>query len=135
MSIIPMIHDENEFLILRQKLLDQPTVNEDRQAATIAKKIDYNNIPSNINPLVKAKLLKRRERANSIMLHYTHDKSFSHYKRIFHQIWNDTFYNTPIQIIKLIVGTRNSPNLSKELIHRNPFNKNKKTNTTKPNKN
>ncbi len=59
-----MIHDENEFLSLRRQLLDQATVLEYRRAVHIAQIIDYNNLPPTIDPLVKAKLLKRRERAN-----------------------------------------------------------------------
>ncbi|CAF1185380.1 unnamed protein product [Rotaria sordida] len=100
-SITPMIHDETTF-------------NEHRRVARIAKTIDYNNIPSNIDPLIKAKLLKRRERANSIIIHYTHERHFSHYKRAFHQIWNDTYHNTPVQTTKLIVGSRNNPNICKK---------------------
>jgi hypothetical protein len=132
MSIIPMIHDENEYLILRRRLLDQATINQHRRAARIANTIDYNNIPSNIDPLIKAKLLKRRDRANSIIIHYTHEKRFSHYKRAFHQIWNDTFHNTTVQTTKLIVGSRNNPNISKELVRRNPFPKTRNTSNTKP---
>ncbi|CAF3506423.1 unnamed protein product [Rotaria sp. Silwood2] len=133
-SIIPMIHDENEFLFLRRQLLEQATVPEHRRAARIPKTMDYNNFHSSIDPLVKAKLLKRRERANSIILHHTHEKRFSHYKRDIHRIWNDIFHNTPVQTTKLIVGTRNNPNLSKELVRRSPFirnrNKNNKKQTT-----
>ncbi|CAF4159151.1 unnamed protein product, partial [Rotaria sordida] len=100
-SITPMIHGENKFLILRRQLLDKATFNEHRRVARIAKTMDYNNIPSNIDPLIKAKLLKRRERANSIIIHYTHERRFSHYKRAFHQIWNDTYHNTPVETIQI----------------------------------
>jgi hypothetical protein len=124
MSIIPMIHEENEFLILRHRLLHQATVDEHRRAARMAKTIDYNNIELNIDPLIKENLIKRRERANSIIIHYTHEKRFSHYKRAFHQVWNDTFHNTPLETTKLIVGGRNNPNICKELVRRNPIHKN-----------
>jgi hypothetical protein len=79
-----MIHDENEFLFLRPQLLDQAPTNEHRRAVRLANTTDYNNFPPNIHPLVKAKLLKQQERANSILLHYTHEKRFSHYKRTIH---------------------------------------------------
>ena len=134
-SMIPMMHDENEFLLLRRQLLDQASVHEHQRAARIAETMDYNNFPPNIDPLVKEKLFKRRDRANSIILHYTHEKRFSHYGRTIHQIWNDTFQNTPIQASKVIVGNRNNPNLSKELIRRNPFKKNKTLNHTNPTSN
>ena len=126
-----MIHDENEFLLLRRQLLNQNSMHEHRRAARIARTMDYEAIPPNVDPLVKAKLLKRRERAKSVILHYTHEQRFSHYKRAIHQMWNDTFHNTPLQTATLIVGTRNNPNLGKELVRRNPFQKNKPTVTTR----
>ncbi len=104
-SIIPMIHDENEFLFLRRQLLDQPSTNEHRRAARIAQQFDYKKSYPNLHPLVEAKLLKRRERANSVFLHYTHEKRFSHYKKTIHQLWNDTFHNTDVQTTKMIVGS------------------------------
>ena len=55
----------------------------------------------NIHPLVKEKLVKRRERANSILLHYTHGK------RTIHQLWNDTYHNADVNMTKLIVDSRN----------------------------
>jgi hypothetical protein len=81
-----MIHDENEFLLLRRQLMKQTTVHEHRRAARIARMMDYDDPPTNVHPLVKAKLLKRRERAQSIILHYTHEQRFSHYKRAIHQM-------------------------------------------------
>ncbi|CAF4187077.1 unnamed protein product, partial [Adineta steineri] len=116
MSITPMIHDENEFLLLRRQLLGEATVTQHRRATRLAKTIDYNNIPTDLDPLIKEKLIKRRDKVNSIIVHYKHEKRFSHYKRAFHQLWDDTFYNTPLQTTKIIVGTRNNPNISKELI-------------------
>jgi hypothetical protein len=73
-----MIHDPMEFLHFRQQLLNQPTVEEHRRAARIAKNIDYDNIPPNTDPLVKGKLFKRRDRGNSILMHCIHEKRFSH---------------------------------------------------------
>ncbi|KAF9758288.1 hypothetical protein NGRA_3160, partial [Nosema granulosis] len=101
-----------------------------RQAASIAKTFDFNHFPPDIDPLVKAKLLKRRERTNSIILHCTHEKRFAHYGRTIHQIWNETFQNTPMETIPVIVGTRNNPNIAKELIRRNPFNRNDRKNNS-----
>jgi hypothetical protein len=72
-SITPMIHDENEFLLLRQQLMKQTTVHEHRRAARIARKMDYDDPPTNVHPLVKTKLLKRKERAKFVILHYTHE--------------------------------------------------------------
>ena len=81
-----MIHDENEFLLLHRQLMKETTVHEHRRAVRIARAMDYDDPPTNINPLVKAKLLKRRERAKSIILHYTYEQRFSHYKRAIHRM-------------------------------------------------
>jgi hypothetical protein len=127
-----MIHDENEFLLLRRQLMKQTTVHEHRRAARIARTMDYDDPPTNVHPLVKAKLLKRKERAKSIILHYTHEQRFAHYKRAIHQMWDDTFHNKPLHSTTLTVGTRNNPNLGKELVYRNPLSKNGRRNTSRP---
>jgi hypothetical protein len=126
-----MIHDDNEFQFLRHQLIKQATIHEHRRAARIARTMDYDDFPANVDPLVKAKLLKRRERAKSVILHYTHEQRFSHYKRAIYQMWNDTFHNTPLHSATLIVGTRNNPNLEKELVRRNPFSTNGERNTSR----
>ena len=59
-SIIPMIHDQNEFLFIRRQLLDETSVGEHQRAACLAQKFNYDYIPTNIDPLVKEKLLKRK---------------------------------------------------------------------------
>lgn len=45
-------------------------------------------------------------------------------------MWDDTFYNTPLHSVTLIVGTRNNPNLGKEVVRRNPFSRNGGRNTS-----
>ena len=108
-----MIHDDNEFQFLCHQLMKQATIHEHRRAARIARTMHYEAIPPNTDPLVKAKLLKRQQRAKSVILHYTHEQRFSHYKRDIHRMWNDTFHNTPLHSATLVVGTRNNPNLGK----------------------
>jgi hypothetical protein len=82
--------------------------------------MDYNQINSPIDPLVKAKLLKRQQKDKSIIVHYTYERRFQHYKSKIHQIWNASFQKTTALESKLIVGTRNNPNLTKELVRRSP---------------
>ncbi|CAF1507917.1 unnamed protein product [Didymodactylos carnosus] len=124
-SIIPMIHDENEFSIIRCRLLDATSVQEHQRAARLAEQFNFVDIPPNIDPLVKEKLLKRKERADSIIIHYTYEQRFADYGRKIHQLWDNVFHGTPLKQKRVIVGTRNNPNLSKELICRNPFKKQK----------
>jgi hypothetical protein len=55
-----------------------------------------------------------------LILHFTYEKRLAPYKRDFHEIFNETFANTPASHVKVIVGTRNSANLKRELIRKRP---------------
>ena len=81
----------------------------------------HSQIPSTINPLVRMKLLRRQQKQHSIIIHYTYEKRFAHYKSKIHQYWNATFSTTIGIDTKLIVGTRNNPNLTQKLVRRSPF--------------
>ena len=80
--------------------------------------MDYSQINSPIDPLVKAKLLKRQQKRMSIIVHYTYEQRFAYYKPKIHQIWNASFPIATGIDSKLIVGTRNNSNLTKELVRR-----------------
>ncbi len=115
-----MIHDESEYHFLRCQILAISTKSEHARANRIASQMDYNQIPSTIDSLVKAKLLKRQQKEKSIIVHYTYERRFAHYKSKIHQIWNESFPSTSVTETKLIVGTRNNSNLTKELVRRSP---------------
>jgi hypothetical protein len=115
-----MIHDEKEYNFLRHQILAISTKSEHARANRIASQMDYNQIPSTIDHLVKAKLLKRQQKEKSIIVHCTYERRFAHYKSKIHQIWNTSFHSTSVTETKLIVGTRNNPNLTKELVRRSP---------------
>ncbi len=92
--------------------------------------MDSSQIHSKADPLVKAKLLKREQKDKSIIVHYTYEKRFAHYKTNIHQIWNALFpYSTGIHT-KLIVGTRNHVNLTNQLVRRSPRRETKKKHNT-----
>jgi hypothetical protein len=80
--------------------------------------MDYKQIPSTIDPLVRTKLLKRKQKVKSIIVHYTYERRFAHYKSKIYQIWNESFNSKSAMETKLIVETRNNPNLTKELVRR-----------------
>jgi hypothetical protein len=118
-----MIHDENEYHSLRQQLLSEPTMNEHVRASRVASQIDFNtrNLPTDL--LVQSKLIKRQQRASTLkplIVHYTHEKQFAHYKSKIQQQWDNLFHGTSVSETRLIVGTRNNPNLIKELVRRSP---------------
>ncbi|CAF4293641.1 unnamed protein product [Rotaria magnacalcarata] len=55
-----------------------------------------------------------------IIIHYTHENQYAHYKSNIHKAWQESFHRTPVITTKLVVGSRNNPNLTKELVRRNP---------------
>ena len=119
-----MIHDETEYHLLHQKLLAQPTPSEHTRATRIASQMDCTKQNSFPDSLVQSKLFKRQQQVNSLaplIIHYTHEQRFGHYKRAIHQKWNDSFRDTPVMDTVLVVGTQNNPNLTKELVRRSPY--------------
>lgn len=88
------------------------------QANRTASQLDFSQINSTADPLVKAKLVKRQQKHKSIIVHYTHEKRFAHYKSKIHQQWNASFPICTGIETKLIVGTSNHPNINKELVRR-----------------
>ena len=120
-SIWSNIQDENEYMLFRGRLLALTTRSEHARATRIASQMDPSQIDYTIDPLVKLKLLKRQRKHNSIIIHYKYERRFAHYKSRIHQIWNATFPPMSAIDTKLIVGTRNNPNLTKELVRRSPY--------------
>ena len=85
--------------------------------------MDCNTPNITSDPLVQTKLLKRKQQKENIypiIIHYTHEQRFQHYKSMIHKIWNDIFVRTPVTETKLIVGTRNNHNITAELVRRSP---------------
>ena len=117
-----MIHDENEYHLLRRQLLEQPTQSEHARAERIASQLDYNNINLSTDPLVQSKLLTRQRKSNSLIIHYTYENRFAYYKSLIHKNWANFIKSISIIDNLLIIGTRNNPNLTKELVRRSPYN-------------
>ncbi len=87
-------------------------------ASRIAKTIHGNPDENIENPLVKAKLNRESKFKKNIIIHYTYEKRFQHHKKIVHQLWNQTFDQTPVIVTRLIIGNKNRPNMKRQLIHR-----------------
>ena len=85
------IYNENEYLSLRRQILAISTASEHTRANRIASQMDYNQIPSMIDPLVKVKLPKRQQKENSVIVNYTYERNFARYKSNIHKIWNASF--------------------------------------------
>ena len=119
-SILSTIHVETEYLPFRRHILALTTRSEHARANRIASQMDPSQIDFTTDALVNAKLLKRLEKHKSIIVHYNYERRFAHYKARIHHFWNATFPITTGIDTKLIVGTRNNPNLTKELVRRSP---------------
>ena len=119
-AIASNIYDENAYVTLRRRILTIHTKSEHARANRIASQMDPSQINSTADPLIKAKLSKRQEREQSIIVHYTYERRFAHYKSKIHQIWNTSFPKATGIDNKLIVGTRNHLNLTRELVRRSP---------------
>jgi hypothetical protein len=88
--------------------------------------MDSTQIHTTTDPLIKAKLLKREQKAKSIIVHYTYEKRFAHYKIKIHQIWSTFFPPSRGIHTKPVIGTRNHANLTNELVRRSPSETNMK---------
>ena len=103
-------------LSLRRQILTISTKSEHARADRIASQMNSIQMDSQTDPLVTAKLLRRQQKRNSVMVHYTYERPFAYYKSKIHQIWNASFPpNTGIDT-NLIVLTRINPNSTQELL-------------------
>ena len=117
LSTIPL---ENEYFFFRRQFLALTTKSEHARANRIASQLDPSQIDSTTDPLVKVKLLKRLQKPNLLTIHYNYERRFAHYKSRIHRFWNATFPPSTGIESKLIVGSRNNPNLTHEIVRRSP---------------
>ena len=87
-------------------------------AFRIAKAIETDRNEEAQDPLVRAKFDK------NLVILYTYEKRFQSNKTVLHQLWNQMFQQTPAIESRLVIGNHNSPNLTKELVHRRSQQKN-----------
>lgn len=106
-TFLPLIHDENQFLIVTNKLIAQPSIQE--------KQINRQIAHTEEKHLTKDNTSEQR-----LHIHYTHEKRFGSLKRDIHQIYSEVFQNTDASKIRLIIGHRNSRNIQCELIQKQP---------------
>jgi hypothetical protein len=118
--VSPMITNETDFAFIRRSILNKPTIPEYQIASRIAKTINIESVEDVDNPLVKARIGKQTKFDTNVIIHYTHEKRFQTNKKDIHQLWNQTFQQTPVMNIRLIIGNRNSRNMTRELVHRRP---------------
>jgi hypothetical protein len=101
-------------------LLSKSTIPEYQMASRIAKTIDVNSKEEVDNPLVKERFSKQNKLDNNRIIHYTYEKRLQSNKKDIHQLWNHIFQQTSVVDTRLIIGNRNSRNMTRELVHRRP---------------
>jgi hypothetical protein len=68
--------------------------------------------------LTQARLSKQTKFDTNLIIHYTHEKRFRSNKKDIHHLWKQTFKQTPVIDTRLIIGNRNSRNMTRESVHR-----------------
>ena len=114
-------HPVHDFQFIQSYLLNKPTLAQSQMAARIATTTKSNDetIPGNL--IGKLDIKKPSKYDKNLIIHYTHEARFASLKRDIHQLWNDILKNPIINDIKLIVGHRNNPKLTRDLMHLRAF--------------
>ncbi len=100
--------------------MEKQTIGEQQLLYRIATIVDNDkNAPTN-DKLIENKLKKQEKWNTCLIVHYKHEQRLAAYKKDLHQIWNNTFIHTPIYYTKLIVGTCNNRNNTRELVSKRP---------------
>jgi len=128
-TLIPLIDDEQHFLLIRQKLLAQPT----RQQAEVAKRLGDIEITNPVSnglsvatrpnpPPMQTVTVKRKDNKfnNTLFVHCKHEARLAGVKRHLHEIHDHIFKETDFGDIRLIVGNRNNPDMDYELTRKRP---------------
>jgi hypothetical protein len=116
-DVLPTIHTENDFARLRYLLLNRPTILEYQIASRAAEAIENSQNEEMADPLVKSRLYKQSKFDHKLIIHYTYEKRLQTNKKAIHRLWHQTFKQTPVMDTRLIIGNRNSPNMTQELVH------------------
>jgi hypothetical protein len=123
-SLLPLINDENQFFLLRQKLLGQPTAKQTQIALSAASVNIIHNTQNvrQINTQITQTIVQRKDNKfkNNLFVHCTHEARLKGLAREIHTIHDSCFKNTHRGNIRLIVGYRNNPNIEYVLARKRP---------------
>jgi hypothetical protein len=103
-AVLPTINTENEFARIYYLLLNRPMIPEYQIASRVAKAIKNNPTEEINDPLVKARLNKQSKFDNNLIIHSTYEKRLQNNKNAIHQLWHQTFEQTPVMNTRLIIG-------------------------------
>jgi hypothetical protein len=111
------VGDETQFIIIRRKILNTPTIAEMYLTARVAGTSGTNNVDPSEKTVIGNQPLSESRRESQLIIHYTHEQRLQQYKRDIHQLWNRTFQGTSVTSTRLIIGNRNSPNIKRQIMH------------------
>ena len=119
--LLPFIDNENQFFLLREKLLAQPTAKQ-TQVTMNAAAVELIDHTISTNAHVKQAVIKRdgSKFKNNLFVHCTHEQRLQGLAREIHTIHDSYFKNTHVGHVRLIVGHRNNPNIEYELSRKRP---------------
>jgi hypothetical protein len=117
-SLLPFINDEDNFLLLRQKILAQPTTKQ-AEVAISAASVDITR--NQQNGVMETSIKRNKDKfQKNLFVHYTYEKRLKGLAREIHAIHDSLFQNTIHGTVRLIVGNRNNPNIVYELARKRP---------------
>ena len=119
-SIMTWVENEKQYIPMRAELLKQKTNVEHQLLYRISTITDQDN-SGQVKEKVNQSKQQRQDKCDKcLIIHYTHEQRLASYKRDVHQIWDETFKQTPVKDTKLIVGNRNNRNTAEELVSKRP---------------
>ena len=102
-----------------RELLNKPTHCEYQIASRIATAPTTTTKNLNIDK-IEAMYKRSYMRNKRLIVHQRYERRLASYKKKMHQFWDESFKETPVRCVKLIVGNRNNQNLTRDGIRRRP---------------
>ena len=125
-SVLPLIDNEEQYFVLRKKLLSQPSIRQILIKTSAAAVDNITNVQDNqqttTTPIMEI-TVKRKVNdkfKNTIFIHCVHEARLEGLPRHIHEIHDSFFQKTDHGNIRLVVGHRNNPNLDFELSRKRP---------------
>ena len=121
-----MLNEESSFITIHNDLLPKPTPKQSQVALAIAlSQIDQNEaadetniqqvLPSNQD---QEKKHNNKKPKNCLFLHYTYEERLIMLRKDIHNAYQQTFENSNVNRVKLMVACRNNPKIKNEFIRR-----------------
>ena len=122
-TLLPLIGDENQYRSARQQFIQTPMLKQTQliksaYSISLHGHMQNQTVDTENN---KSDFIQEKKYHDHLIVHYTHEKRLEPYKRDIHQIWDQTFLNTPASEVRLIIGNKNSRNIRRELVRACPF--------------